>query len=523
MAYFNHAFQKAFVGTSQFTDLAGGKLGTAGNVLTTGQFGFVNSKTWDFVATNAAPEDCCPLILVAGSLYQNDKIGPFHGGYQESNKSKIINPRFISRFYRVDNCSPQQAQITVGGNVSNYDPESPNYNASCFKEFLCGETYYLRVDIKGSPVLRTLSRNTYYTADAYTGCCDPAVLAPTAVNPLVVYSKWAYNLLNSPLISPFINIQITYSIDNGLNWAQLAPSAAYVDNGVSVPAGASTDLDLLLPFVEDPSTLPANVVPADTLAGLIITGGYIDTRFGDCTFYPNDSVLAYIEPVKPYASEVDYTGDPCVFQGLCVNNVCAPIQGSGFGENVLREVIQSEMYSQNYFYTGMDLRIREITQGYDVSNAIMRTNSYTRYFIQHNVPRFNNPTGVFDNDQYLLEIVGQASATTVAVGANVLAVITVADVTNITAGMVVSVNGGAYSTQTVSSVNALTNEVTMSGTVAVTDGQTLFFLPATLAEFEAFVTAWLEACGDGCAVLETYTCPTVCEEIPAVFTAEILE
>jgi hypothetical protein len=82
-----------------------------------------------------------------------------------------------------------------------------------------------------------------------------------------------------------------------------------------------------------------------------------------------------------------------------------PVQGTGFGETVLRDVIQSEMYSQNYFYTGMDLRIREITQGYDVTNAINRTSQYTRYYIQHSVPRFNNPTSTFDNDQYLLELV----------------------------------------------------------------------------------------------------------------------
>jgi hypothetical protein len=30
---------------------------------------------------------------------------------------------------------------------------------------------------------------------------------------------------------------------------------------------------------------------------------------------------------------------------------------------------------------------------------------YTRYYLQHNVPRFNNPSSTFDNDQYLLEII----------------------------------------------------------------------------------------------------------------------
>lgn len=399
MAYFNHAFQKAFVGTSAFTSLDGGVLGTANNVLATGEFAFVDPKTWT-VQPTAVGDLACPLVLAAGSLYQNDKIGPFHGGYQESNKSKTINPKYISRFYRVDSCVPQKAQVTVGLNQINFgDP------GTCSKEFFCGETYYLRVDIKGSPVLRTLSRNTYYTADAYTGCCPEDAIAPVAVNPLIVYANWAYNLVNSRLISPFINVQITYSTDDGTTWEQLAPSAATVDNGVPVPAGATTSLEDLIPYIQGTTAWPAAVVPANTLAGLIINGGYIDTRFGDCTFYPNDSVLAYVEPVKIYASEVDYNGDPCAFTGLCSTQVCLPVQGAGFGETVIRDVIQSEMYSQNYFYTGMDLRIREITQGYDVSNAIDRTASYTRYYIQHSVPRFNNPTGTFDNDQYLLEII----------------------------------------------------------------------------------------------------------------------
>ena len=401
MSYFNHAFRKTFVATDGFYKTAGayynGLNGNIGNVF---KFTFVDQNTWLVPDVDGATSVKCPLTLVSSSIHPNDKIGPFHGGYSETVKCKTINPKYISRFYRVDPCDPQNAQITVGLNQTNY--EAPG---TCSKDFLCGETYYLRVDIKGSPVLRTLSRNTYFTADAYTGCCSDTEVAPTAVNPLVVYTKWAYNLLNSQLINPFINIQITYSTDAGTTWLQLAPSASYIDNGVTVPAGASTDLDALLPYVLDPTTLPANATPADTLAGLIINGGYIDTRFQNCTFYPNDSILAYVEPVKAYASEVDYNGDPCAFTGLCVTNVCDPVQGAGFGENIIRSLILTEGYAQQPFYTGMDLRIREITNGTDVFNAIDKNSKYTRYFIQHSVPRFNNPTGTFDNDQYLLEIV----------------------------------------------------------------------------------------------------------------------
>jgi hypothetical protein len=211
MSYFNSAFQKAFVGTDGYTGLAGGRLGTAGNILATGQFAFVNPTTWNVQSTTFTGE-ACPLVLAAGSLYQNDKIGPFHGGYLESNKSKMINPKYISRFYRVDPCDPQAAQITVGANNTSYE------DTTCSKEFFCGETYYLRLDIKGSPVLRTLSRNSYYTADAYTGCCPDGAIAPVAVNPLIVYANWANNFLRSPLISPFVNIQITSKCCSCRQW-----------------------------------------------------------------------------------------------------------------------------------------------------------------------------------------------------------------------------------------------------------------------------------------------------------------
>jgi hypothetical protein len=386
MSYFNHAFQKAFLGTGGFIST----VDTTSHALTKGQFAFVDPKTWK-VPTDVDDASAlkCPLVLVAGSLYQNDKIGPFHGGYKESSKSKLINPKYVTRFYRVDPCTPQNAQITIGLNQSNY--ETPG---TCSKDFLCGETYYLRVDIKGSPVLRTLSRNTYFTADAYTGCCADTELAPVAVNPLVVYTKWAYELLRSPLISPFIQVQITYSTNAGTTWLALGDGT-----------NSKANLDLLLGYTLNPSSLPGDNT---TLAGILINGAYVDTQFGNCTFYPNDSVLAYVEPVKVYASEVDYNGDPCAFTGLCVTPTCLPVQGSGWGETVVRDLILTQGYEQAPFYTGKDLRVREITQGYDVTNSINRIapdNQYYRYYIQHSVPRLNNPTGTFDNDQYLLEII----------------------------------------------------------------------------------------------------------------------
>jgi len=488
MAYFNHAFQKTFVGTQGFVTN-----GAATTGLALGQFSFYDPKTWTQVGE---PANCCPVVLVSGSIHSNDKIGPYHGGYSESVKSKTINPKYVSAFYRVDPCPAQQAQIVVGATVD-------NHAGACVKQFLCGETYSLRLDIKGSPALRYLTRNSYYTSGAYTGCCAEDAIAPVAVNPLIVYSKWAYDFLNSPLINPFIQIAITYSTDGGANWLAFAP------NSISDP---TTSVANLLPYTLEGATFPGD---ENTLAGLIITGAYADTRFQNCTFYPNDSVIAFLEPVKLYASEVDLNGDPCAFQGLCSNDVCEPVQLKGTGENVIRDLILTEGYMQQPFYTGQDLRIREITNGTDVYDAIDRFSSYTRYYLQHSVPRFNNPTGTFDNDQYLLEIVGLATVNTVAVGANVAAVITVADVSGIVAGMVVSVAGGAYSTATVLSVNAIDKEVTMTGTVSVTDGQSLFFIEESLANFETTVTTWVNDC-QSCDIFKAYTCPRVCVQVDPI-------
>jgi hypothetical protein len=456
MSYFNHAFNKAFVGTTGFVNDGA----TSTIDLETGEFGFYDPKTWANQAT--PPASGCPLVLVAGSIHPatNDKIGPFAGGYSESVKSKTINPKYVSKFYKVLPCDPQAMQITVGSTYANTTLEnlSCNLNSGSVinREFVCNSTYNLRVDIKGSPVLRFLTRNDYYTAAAYTGCCPEGVDGIGAnVNPLLVYVQWAYQLLNSPLISPFIKVEVTYTLDYNAGspeWFQLSGT-----DGTS----SAANLQALLAYINNPSTLPnvvnydtvsgGTVVPGDGRAGLIITGAYVDTRFNDCTFYPNDSIIAFLEPVKIYASEVDLNGDPCAFGGVCVANACSGYQGNGFGETVIRDVIMTEAYMQQPFYTGQDLRIREITNGIDVYDVINRTESYTRYYIQHNVPRFNNTSSTFDNDQYLLEIIAPANTTT-------------------------------------------------PGTT-------------TWENFEAFMLGWLTAAGSECAIIDQIQCPGLCTDI----------
>ena len=469
MSYFNHAFRKTFVGTNGFTGLAEGQLGTTGNIFQGGQFGFVNPKTWQVLPTTySSGLGCCNLILAAGSIYQNDKIGPFHGGYQESNKSKEINPKYVNKFYRVDPCLPQNEVVHVGNtawtdsvalSLSTAGAGDPGANlvdgvytdipldavgpstgvglvvnitvvggevtfveivnggsdwttadtattgtelipedgdgtqpifvvtagvgANCCKEFFCGETYTLRVDVKGSPALRLLNHNSYIIASAYGGCCPEGAIAPVVIDSTLIFKQWAEAITRYPVISPFM--QIILVDETGTPWYAPGTSAAFL---------AANDVDTWDHYVS-PGHTP------DGCAGLVLNGAYVDTKFQNCTFQITD--FYEVEPVRLYVSEMDLNGDPCLFNGVCVVKECEGRQVMGLGESVARDVILSEQYRQNFFHS--DFRIREITQGYSVFDYINRNVLYTRYFIQHNVPRFNNPTSTFDNDQYLLEVI----------------------------------------------------------------------------------------------------------------------
>ena len=527
MAYFNHAFKKTFLATGAtiasvpITDPLNGSLGTAS---TTGGFLSIASSGQPTYALNqiAAAStilngsyennyvglftkalvsadsgdltSCCPLYLVGSAIYCKDKISPFLGGYQETNKSKLINPKYVSRFYSVDSCTPTNnvvhvgstyastggGLLTIGGLVGGtgytngtsittvtggsgvgalveitvalgvvtgvtvvspgkgYDATDVNIvidggnndatfdvvtvtiaidpvisGTNCCKEFLCGETYNLRLDVKGSPALRFLNHNAYYTATAYTGCCPAGAIAPTPVDSTEVMILWANDLLNSPIVSPFF--QIAIQDEAGVIWYAPGTNAAFL-----AAEGANT---------WDNYVTPGHT--ANACAGLIFNGAYVDTRFGDCTFQLSDFYEK--QPINLYPSEVDLNGDPCEFTGLCVVNECLGSQAMGLGETVLRDIILSESYRQNFFAS--DFRIREITQGNQIVNAINRQQLYYRDYIQHSVPRFNNPSGTFDNDQYLLEVIFTDSTSAGAFETAVTTWLTTCDVCEIEVGV----------------------------------------------------------------------------------------
>jgi hypothetical protein len=492
MSYFNHAYRKSFVGTKASQTFSAGVrqavdngfLTTANvptsaladtaapNQLGVGTYGFFNPNTYLSV-TNASAEVIAgkPLVFAAASLFTDDKIGPFHGGYKESNKSKMINPRFVHKFSKMTGAAPEQSiwhlgntnwnsdsiatvTFTAGtgytngtytnvaltggsgvgafatvvvaggvvtavtitqpgqgytvGNVLGLPSSIPfvagtaatvtvatiKYNAAgsapCKFEFVCGETYNLRVDLWGSPVLRYLNHDLYKTFAAYTGCCPTGTIVPGNVDSTLVMIDWANQIVNDVWLQYFVR------------------PIVYTQTGVALFATAAEAVAAGFPATNVWSTYVSPGHIAGALAGIRLIGAYVETKFGNCSFQNSDFYEK--EVIQMNLSLTDLTGDPCDFSALCATKEYAGFAGQGYGETVLRDVILDESYLQNHFSD--DPRIREITQGNQYFNAVNRNALYTRYVIQHSVPRYNNPSGVYDDDQYALNIYVTAATAT---------------------------------------------------------------------------------------------------------------
>lgn len=391
--YFSHAFRKSFLAakkTVQNVQVLDQRTSGSTADLTAGQIGLFDAKTYQaFTGDNGGK----PFILAQGSYFTKDKIGPYHGGYKESVKSKLINPKYISRVFTT--CGkPSQNQIK---DVSIGDIE-------------CGKTYRLRLDLKGSPALRFVSHNLYRTLDAFSGCCTDdctATCTGAKVDPTIVAILWGKQAVENPLITNFLKVTVT-DWDGGVV-AKYDPE---------IPASVGTTFKTVPEFVAALNAYPPNTSEdfsdCDIKAKVTFEVAYIETKFGYCTFTPTD--FYELQPLQIYASVVDESGDPCNVQcvsitgtwkdGIYTPDTQEPEQAEGVGETILRNLILDGRYRQEAYPDSSrveHLRMREI-EANPVLESVNRNGFYSSVNILHNVPRFYNPTGTFDNDQYLLTI-----------------------------------------------------------------------------------------------------------------------
>jgi hypothetical protein len=407
--YFNHAYQKTLIATdihhagpsavgiykttgtpvATFADTSANPT-NAGKVaivasLTTGTYN-ANQTISPVGGFTDTIQDLPMIYLAQATINTVDKLGPFAGGYKESVKTKGINPKYVSKFFvNVPTCA--QAEVRK---VCLCDGAAAQ----------CGTSYYLRIDVKGSPALRFLTHNAYRTYASDNICCpaNPTVPADLDVDSMQIIADWAWQISRDPIMNNFILGNPTWNNGsfNAAGWFAAHPNAAKGDMYTALQsAGAYT---IGTPY--DPATSSAQC--------LELVGSYVDTQFGTCSFHPQD--FYELAPVKIYTSITDQQGDPCVDQIFCTTQDPYQLaqQGNGYGHKLLRDAILFRRYMQEqYVY---DPRLREVMNQDQVYTWIVGTSFYTTYGILHSVPRFNNPTGVFDNDQYLVTIVMPASA-----------------------------------------------------------------------------------------------------------------
>lgn len=453
MSYFPHAYQKMLVATNAtpFPSAVG-----ATTALAAGQVGVVNALTNQTINIGATPVygagagQFTQVYLAQGSFHLNDKIGPFHGGYKETVKSKGINPKFVSEFYVTTPASPVNHVIEVA-------------QVNC--NIKCDTMYDLRVDVKGSPALRFLSHNMYQTLSYNTGCCTFTGGVADSIDPNLVLLGWADQINgvgltaggnNSlPFLSQFIQAKV---------WNKVAATTATGSLGastVTVAAAAGLVVGQKVKFIVGPNAyvayisviagttitlvnpdLSAYVLPVAVPAGSIfkayglittatyvpqtgaaaltvdssidILGAYVGTEFGDCSFDPKDHfekepILIYASPAAYANNSNDLGGSTCDVSCFKSAIVQQGKQGKGFGETLVRELILSKRYQQEPWY--QDPRMREVMNDTVIGSAtaggpeIARGTQYAVYYLLHSVPRKANPSGTFDNDQYLVKIV----------------------------------------------------------------------------------------------------------------------
>jgi len=287
MAYFNHAFQKAFLANSVDTDLA-----DASQDLTSGEFAVLDGETYGVLDALGIQNFLGKhLMLAQGSLHTSDTIGnnPGHGGYLESTKSKFINPRYVTKIWHTCCNDMTPAVLTL---------------ESCDACFPCGEDPMFRLDVKGSPALRFLNHNAYATVDTGNYCCADG---QQYLDPTWVLGKIAQALVHDPIVTPFIQIVLETSVDGGATYT-------------AVP-----DIDAYVPLAGDPTALNCGKIT--------ITGAYVDTRFGDCSFRTTDFYNK--EPVSLVGMFIDESGDAC-YESCATQTYVPGLMANTQGETVSR-------------------------------------------------------------------------------------------------------------------------------------------------------------------------------------------
>ena len=420
MAYFNHAFSKAFyVKThNQTTTETTADLGGGGAL---GEFAIVDSGYKVLNALGVAGH-AGGFYLAQSSFQLNDKIGnnPGHGGYAESHKSKMIMKKYISDMWitECNNETAGTAEIIIKATAD---------DKSCFP---CGSDPIFRVDIKGTAALRLLNHNAYASlsgslpmlqdnqltenqstpgttvtvpTNGVDMCCVTQTADKVGIAPSIVAANLRDQFNNDPILSQFGTATLVQSVGGA---AYAAPTVAQ-ENAIYSGGAAGINGD--------------GTWLATTIYKVVITlktSCELQTQFSACSFDTRDFYL--LGGLKVSVDLQDEVGNPCVAcQRFVIETSTDFNQRRTSSDTAINDILLTENYRQSPYNQGNrdSSRFREqegmsgiITElGRDATTSACN-GAFRVYHLIHNVPRFNNPTGVFDNDQYHYKVYMKCSA-----------------------------------------------------------------------------------------------------------------
>jgi hypothetical protein len=241
-----------------------------------------------------------------------------------------------------------------------------------------------------------------HPANGVDMCCVEQTVSKIGIAPSIVAMNWRDQINNDPILSKLctatlqINTVASAAVFANITDAQENAIYAGGAKGVTTDAAAAST---------------TGSWHADNEYKLLITmksSCDLQTIFG-CSFDTRDNYL--LGDLKAIAQMVDEAGQPCV---ACQNYVISAEtttfkQRNISSETVKRDLIMTENYRQSPFHQGArdSVRFREIEETDKIPSTITDdaasgacAGRFKAYHMLHNVPRFNNPSGVFDNDQY---------------------------------------------------------------------------------------------------------------------------
>jgi len=255
--------------------------------------------------------------------------------------------------------------------VTNVDTTA-TVNECCY-DFVCDTAYHFKFDLHGTPVYQAYNGWISRILTITTPCCDPANPTHTHVDAGWVYWQLALHILSDPELSNYLLPILYYNGD------YYYPDQSLIKN-YTLPTGVTEIYNhnglysggTLVNF----QPLGTTVCPVD--AGMVIQTAYVETRFKNCTFVPQDGFT--YDLVRLEFSLFEWGSSRCK-DNICFYKECQGHTGEGSGESVIRDFIHSEYHRSIIGPMLNDLRMREALQGDELYIAVDRFKRYTRYKI----------------------------------------------------------------------------------------------------------------------------------------------